>query len=1002
MEEGWVDQTSESTQNTNAEYKNNAEHKNNAEVDESIEPAIPSRDRELQTAGQLIERGELAKAADKLRGLLITNPTDVEVLFTLATLEAARGDLVAGIELLDGIPPDHPEAGLPAIGQAADWCMEMGRYNDAETRYREVLNQAPNALIARRQLAFLLNRQGRRHEAAEQVRELCRSGNVRQDELHSLVMLSHAMWDDPNAENRNASAAVYRPIGSGGTARKLFTDGKFAEAADQLEDQLAGGAMPPAILALYGRCVVEAQDDQRFLRWLSMVNSQTRQMADYWAALGTYLISQRRFDEATRALLEAVDRDPTDMFSMGRLGQTLLTLGDAEASERWLDRWDDLNELVKANNRISETNPPSPEKVDELIELLEKLDRPLEGLMWKAIADQLRGISDQEQASNNARMKQLLADNSGFATQAVRLCGLDPRDYPAPDLTDLQSGSVAIVGPGRARADAPTVPRFENHAAPMGITHAFQVAAQPQTEGFAIYQTYGGAVAVLDYDLDGQCDLYFSQGGSDPPSFSGPSSNQMFRGLSHSPTVDNPSGVKMIEVTSESDAIDRRYSLGVTAGDWNQDGFADLVVANLGDDSLLINNGDGTFKHYPIIAPNDQFRVPTSVAIADLTGDQLPDIFELSYVDDPAMIYLPKRNEQRQVIKAMSPMQYAAGADRICVNDGSGGMSIGSFNTDASDYRTGLGLIVTDFNQSPGNEVFVGNDLYPDQLWVRDLQTDRWSDIAQAVGCAFGIRGSKTASMGIAVGDLDNSGTNDIHITNYQNRNSSLFMNLGESFLERNVQYGLDKASQAVLGFGTQTIDYDNDGLLDILVTNGHIEKAVTIDEPFEQPAQLFCNLGGRFDLVNVQDSSGYWKAKHLGRGMARVDLNRDGKNDVVITHLGETSAVLINRTSSDNHWLQVQLVGVECERDAIGAKVTVDVEGSRFTSWVTAGDGYLARNEPVLAFGLGDVTSPVRIEIVWPDGSLETLQGVTIDQRILVVQGQGTPFSMWNDDAGS
>jgi len=135
---------------------------------------------------------------------------------------------------------------------------------------------------------------------------------------------------------------------------------------------------------------------------------------------------------------------------------------------------------------------------------------------------------------------------------------------------------------------------------------------------------------------------------------------------------------------------------------------------------------------------------------------------------------------------------------------------------------------------------------------------------------------------------------------------------------------------------------------------------------------------------------------------MARVDLNRDGKNDVVITHLGETSAVLINRTSGDNHWLQVQLVGVECERDAIGAKVTVDVEGSRFTSWVTAGDGYLARNEPVLAFGLGDVTSPVRIEIVWPDGSAETLRGVKIDQRILVVQGQGTTFSMWTDDTGS
>jgi hypothetical protein len=304
-------------------------------------------------------------------------------------------------------------------------------------------------------------------------------------------------------------------------------------------------------------------------------------------------------------------------------------------------------------------------------------------------------------------------------------------------------------------------------------------------------------------------------------------------------------------------------------------------------------------------------------------------------------------------------------------------------------------LIVTDFDQKPGNEVFVGNDLYPDQLWVRDPKSDRWSDVAPAIGCAFGIRGSKTASMGIAAGDIDNSGTIDIHITNYQNRNSSLFLNLGESFLERNVQYGLAEPSQAVLGFGTQMLDYDNNGLLDMIVTNGHIEKAITIDEPFEQPAQLFANLGGRFQLTGVEDRSGYWSRKHLGRGLARVDLNRDGKLDVVITHLGEPSAMLINASSSDNHWLQIQLVGVESERDAIGAKVTIDFAGRQLSSWVTAGDGYLARNEPIQSFGLGDAGKPVRIEVLWPSGNMQTYDGVVTDQRVLIVEGQQEVFSL-------
>ncbi len=412
---------------------------------------------------------------------------------------------------------------------------------------------------------------------------------------------------------------------------------------------------------------------------------------------------------------------------------------------------------------------------------------------------------------------------------------------------------------------------------------------------------------------------------------------------------------QLLDVTSVAGAADFQYSMGATAGDWNQDGFPDLVVANIGEDSLLINNGDGTFTRRPIIAPRDVNRVPTSVAMADLTGDSCPDIFELSYVDDPEMILLPRRNDKGQVLNAMSPLQYKPGHDRICENDGRGGMSIRPFATETNEIRTGLGLLITNFlAHKPGNEIFVGNDLYPDQLWVRDPTTGLWSDVAPALGCAFGIRGSKTASMGIAAGDFDNSGTIDLHITNYQDRNASLFLNLGEAFLERNVQYGLAEDSQSVLGFGSQAIDYDNDGDRDLVVTNGHIEQSLSIQAPFEQPLQLFSNLGGRFELVAVEDPSGYWSGKHLGRGLARLDFNRDGKDDFAVTHLGEQSALLINRTETMNHWLQVRLVGVESERDAIGAKVKIRFDDREATNWVIAGDGYFCRNETTVSFGLG------------------------------------------------
>lgn len=957
-------------------------------------PAIktPGRDAQLAYADQLSQRGELVAAAAVLREMLVVDPNDVELLFLLAKLEAARGRLAEAIALLDSIPADHPEAGIPALGQSAEWCVQLERYGEAERRFLKVLQRVPEATPARRQLAFLLNRQGRRHEAAQHIRELCKLGDVRQDELHALIALSHAMYDDPDrARDGPRDRVVYAPIGPAGTARKLFTDGQFVAAAAEIHELVDSGDAPPAVTALYGRAVAEAQDDERFQWWLTKTDERTRAFADYWAALGTVLISERRFQEATRALLEAVDRDPTDLHSVGRLVQTFSTLGDEPASMRWFARWEAINESIKANNRVSQSYPPDPDAIAELAERLQGLDRPLEALLWRSLEGHYRGTLESILPQLIAERGQLVAANQAFPAPSQRRCEIDLNEFPLPDI------KVAAVVANPSRRPPParqelTAASFKNIAAEVGLDHAYQVAAAAQKNGFAIYQTYGGAVVVLDYDQDGNSDLYFSQGGSDPPSFRGPQANQLFRNVVDSARTE--SGNRLLEVTGSSGTGDNRYSLGATAGDWNQDGFPDIVVANLGEDSLWINNGDGTFARQAIVAPNDADRVPTSVAMADLNGDRCPDILELAYVDDPDMIYLPRRNEKGEVLNAMSPLQYDPGHDRICENDGRGGMSIRPFTTDPNDIRTGLGVIVTDILQDqPGNEIFVGNDLYPDHLWVRDHQTGTWSDVAPAVGCAFGIRGSKTASMGIAAGDFDQSGTVDLHITNYQDRNASLFMNQGQSFVERNVQYGLAADSQAVLGFGSQAIDYDNDGDRDLVATNGHIEQSLSITAPFEQPAQLFANLGGRFQLVDVKDPSGYWDAGHLGRGLARLDFNRDGREDFAITHLGERSALLINQTDTSNHWLQLRLVGVASERDAIGAQIRVRYNGHEATDWLTAGDGYFCRNEAIVCFGLGDAVLAREILIRWPSGTEQRLENVAADQSWLIVENEPDPF---------
>ena len=950
--------------------------------DESTSPL--TLEVEIARAKELASQQDFDGAASTLRKVLLVQPDNVQVLFGLASVEAARGNLQQAIDLLGEIPEDHPEAGIPALGQSADWCLQIKRYDEAERRYAKILERVPQAAPARRQLAYLLNRQGRRQEASLHVRELCKLGDIRQDELRSLIILSDAIYDDPSkAEEQSVGDRPYWPIGPGGEARALFGQAKFEEAVRKLHPLVASGDAPPSILALYGRAVAEAQDDERFLWWLSRTDERTRDYADYWAAVGAFESSQRRFTSATRALGEAIDRDPTDYPSMGRLRQCLSTLGDDAMSKRWSDRWLAIRETAKAHSRVAQSNPPSPEAIGELASLLFHLNRPLEAARWKSIEGYYRETPKSEMQQWNAEREHLVASGTGFPTQSDRLCGMDLSNYPLPEFDSSHVGEP-LFSASESDQHIPASGRFQNIAAEIGLDHTYFVASRPQKDRFSIYQMLGGGAAVLDYDLDGACDLYFAQGGADPPLFRGDRTNQLFR---------NTESV-LVDVTRASDTVETQYSIGLTAGDWNQDGFPDLVVANVGTNLLLVNNGDGTFTRQTLSMQANLNRAPASAAMADVTGDAVPDIIQSVYVDDPHIDLKPSIDASQRVLHSLAPGDFDAGSDWLIENDGSGGFNYRPFESQNGAVHPGLGVIVTDLDGNLGNEIFVGNDMYPNQLWVRDAMSGAWSDVAAVFGCAYGSTGTATASMGIATGDFDRNGTLDIHVTNFEKQNASLFMGERGAFQDLNVHYQLAGSSYPLVGFGTQAIDYENDGDVDLVVTNGHIDDSIENESPFMQPAQLLCNLGGRFQLAEVEDLSGYWSSDHLGRGLSRLDFNRDGKNDFVITHIGEQSALLLNQTPSEHHWLQIQLVGTKSERDSIGARVRIRFDGNESTDWVVAGDGYLSHNEAVVSFGLGESASVDEIAILWPSGQQQTIGNVPADRRLLIIEGQDQPYA--------
>ncbi|MDG2220215.1 MAG: FG-GAP-like repeat-containing protein [Rubripirellula sp.] len=938
----------------------------------------------MEKSQVLVDRGDYRGAAAALNELLLIDPSDVEVLFRLAQVESGAGNLSKSVEILSEIPEDHPQAGLAALGQSADWCVALERYDEAEQLYKRVLARAPNAAPALRPLAHLLNRQGRRHEAAIYIQELCKQGNVRQDELHALISLSDAMYDaPPESDQVPREPTAYWPIGASGIARKHFQDEQYADAIELLRPLVSEQKAPPAIVALFGRAAAEAQDEPSFRWWLSKSDANVREYSEYWAAIGAFLIGERRFEEAIRALAEAITRDPTDLRSLSRLRQAFLVLEDEELAQQFADRWTDIRESLRANNLIAVKQAPDLTAIEQLEARLNDLDRPLEALLWKAVQQYYAEapLAEKQQVSQQRQL--LVANGSPFPSTKERILGLDLEQFPLPTIDAIKPLADAVTS--RETEHVITPARFVNTAPDVGLDHTFFVASTPTRWSFSIHQMLGGGVAVLDYELDGNPDLYFAQGASDPPHLIGERSNQLMRQVDASFT----------ETTDAAGVAEFAHTVGVAAGDWNQDGFPDLVLRNLPDEVLLLNQGDGTFRRVQIADRSDSNRIPSSAAIADLTGDGLPDIFHADYVDDSRRFMKPPVDETGRPLQPILPSKFQPGKNHIVENNGSGGFEVRDLTPDDSVRdATSLGIIITDFDGKSGNEIFVANDLKPNRLWSFDQSTG-WVDVAALRGCAFSFTGASTASMGVAAADLKNNGTIDLHVTNYQNESASLFIGESGLYQDQNLKLKIAVDSFGVLGFGTQAIDYDNDGLRDLVVTNGHIDDAVSNQGTFRQPAQLFANRGYGFELIPVEDRSEYWGEQHLGRTLASTDVNRDGLMDFVVTHIDEPSALLINHTETGNHWLQLQLVGTISERDSIGARVRVRAGDQEFVEWVTAGDGYLCTNENLVCFGLGGVEMVDSIEIQWPTGKQQIFNQVSVDRRFLIVEGEADPYQL-------
>ena len=515
--------------------------------------------------------------------------------------------------------------------------------------------------------------------------------------------------------------------------------------------------------------------------------------------------------------------------------------------------------------------------------------------------------------------------------------------------------------------------RFTDITAELGIE--FRHTNGERGEKYFI-EPIGSGVALFDFDNDGDLDLYCVNGSTlpkiDTPM---PPTNVLYR---------NDGGV-FTDVTSEVSVGDTGYGLGCCVGDYNNDGFTDLYVTNYGANVLYRNNGDGTFTDVADIAgvAGDQFS--SGCAFVDLDADGYLDLYVVNYVQfDPATNPECTRLGVRTYC---TPEALPGSVDTLYRNNGDGTF------TDISEKAgigatsgKGLGVVCGDIDNDGDVDIFVANDTTPNFLYRNEHDSLKMTEDALFAGVALSEEGRAYSGMGANLGDFDNDGYLDIVITNFQDQTNSLYHNAQSGFFnEVSFAKGIGERSLPYLAWGVDFIDFNNDGWLDLFVANGHLDDNIAEIDPigtYTQPNQLFLNNRG----VNFSENPDATIAQRkVSRGTAFGDIDNDGDVDVVISNLKDSPTILRNDGGNTSQWLSVKLIGTHCNRDAIGARVTVISGDLTQIREVKSGSGYISQNDLRLHFGLADAARVDTLTVRWGCGKVQTLRDVETNQVLVI-----------------
>jgi len=901
-------------------------------------------------------------------------PDSSDALLIAARAAMALGRTQEALDYFDRLledPQQETEIIAHALGNLQ---LEQGQVREAERWFRRALELKPDFVLAQQQFAYLLDLQGRRHESLPLRIDLLKRGSLSDQDL---FVIGH-----PEAVLRSADLEKFLKVSPNDPLLRLpealneVEHGTPAKAEKLLREVIQGDPNQLGAQAALGNVLLKRTASQaELLGWHQNLPAAAGGHPGIWVVRGLWAQQLDKRRDATRCFWEALRLDPNDRVACLQLSQSLAAEQELDVARILAERADQLQQFVEAVDAFAKGSRGEA-GLRRIAELAETLGRLWEAHGWYQIiasqAPQLAWASEGLSRTSS----QLSPDTPLVVAEANPIRELDLSRYPVPRFAPSAPSS---------RPSAVTAKIVFRDVAPAaGIDFQYFNSEDPSTPGRLMFEFTGGGAAVLDFDVDGWPDLYFTQGCRWPPQpQEAEYRDRLYR---------NRGDGTFVDVTLQAGLGDNSYSQGVAAGDIDNDGYPDLLVANIGANRLYHNEGDGTFSEITEAAGLSGQRWTTSCVIADLNGDSWPDIYEVNYVEGKDVF--ERRCPRGDSFRICQPTDFSGQADRFFLNLGNGHFADRTEAAGLLGNRGGLGVLVADFAGSGQLSVFVANDMTNNFYFVNSQPrgaAPQFTDEAMLAGLAYDRNGHAQACMGIAADDANGDGMLDLFVTNFTRETNTLYRAVASGlFVDDSHRTGLAAPSLPLLGFGTQFLDGELDGWLDLVVANGHIDDLTDEGIAHEMRPQYFRNLGGTFaELESSQLRGGYFQRRMLGRSLALIDFNKDGREDFVVSHLDLPAALLMNETATAANFLAIKLCGTRSARDAHGTVVSVTAGERQLTRQMVAGSGYQASNQKQLIFGLG-AAQQVDVQVRWPSGLEQLFQKVDANQHLVFIEGQG------------